>query len=91
MHLLTSDHTPWPGSPTALLCLVQGKHSHGPAFSRGHSEERQQSPEDVVIVEVIFLPLPGLGFHLLLLIIQILAPGNSSTEAPGHRPKVQGS
>lgn len=34
-----------------------------PALSCGHSEKRQKSPEDVIIVELVSSPLPPL--HLL--------------------------
>lgn len=34
-----------------------------PALSGGHGEERQKSPEDIIIVELVSLPLPLL--HLL--------------------------
>lgn len=51
------------------------RHSHGPPFSCGHREQCQQSPEHVVIVKVVLLPLSWLSFHFLLLIIQVLAPG----------------
>lgn len=44
-----------------------------PAFSRGHGEEGQQSPQHVVVMELVLLPLSVPGLHLVLLIQEVLA------------------
>lgn len=59
--------------------FLPNQHSHGPALACGHSEQRQQGPEHIVIVEVVFLPLPRLSFYFFLLVIQILTPENRNT------------
>lgn len=46
-----------------------------PALSGGDSEEREESPEDVVVVKLVLLPLSGLSRHIVLIVIQKLAPG----------------
>lgn len=52
-----------------------------PAFSRGHSEEGQQSPQHVVVMEFILLPLSVSCLHLILLIEEVLA---TATENGDH-------
>lgn len=46
-----------------------------PALSGGDSEEREESPEDVVVVKLVLLPLSGLSRHVILIVIQKLTPG----------------
>lgn len=74
--LLSDPHPP----NKALTCHTNLR---WPPLSCGDSEECQQSPEDIVIVEFIFLPLPGLSLHIVFCIIEILAPGRKM----GHRIK----
>lgn len=49
-------------------------HSLRPALPRGDSEERQQSPDDVVVVELVPLPLPSLDLLLVLPVVDVVTP-----------------
>lgn len=49
-------------------------YSRWPPFARGDGEEREQSPEHVVVVELVFFPFPGLRLHLIFFIIEVLTP-----------------
>lgn len=50
-------------------------HSQRPAFPCGDGEEREESPEDVVVVKLILLPLSELSRHIVSVIIQELTSG----------------
>lgn len=83
----TTTDAAWSSLPGTLCSSMTGaesdEDSHGPPFSRGDREQGQQGPEHVVIVKVVFLPLPWLGFHFFLLVIQILAPGKGKRSVRG--------
>lgn len=49
-------------------------HSLRPALPRGDGEERQQSPHDVVIVELVPPPLPSLDLLLVLPVVDVVTP-----------------
>lgn len=49
-------------------------HSHWPALSSGDSEECQESPQNVVIVKLILLPLSGLSCHIVFVIVKEMTP-----------------
>lgn len=72
-----APHPPPPAPPRGSLV----GHSLWPAFSRGHGEESQQSPQHVVIMELVFLPLSVPCLHLVLLVEEVLA---AATENGGH-------
>lgn len=52
------------------------RYLRGPAFSSGNSKKSQKGPENIVIVEVIFLPHSGLSLHFRFIIIQEQPPDN---------------
>lgn len=56
-----------------LLGFPCPRYSLWPALSRGHREEREQSPEHIVIVELILLPFAVPGLYFVLLIQEVLA------------------
>lgn len=45
-----------------------------PALSGGDSEERQEGPQHIIIVEIILLPHSGLSLHIVLIVVQKLTP-----------------
>lgn len=47
---------------------------HWPALSRRHGEERQEGPENVIVVKLVLLPLSGLSFHTITVEVQKLTP-----------------
>lgn len=47
------------------VCSV---HSLRPPLSSGHSEEGEQGPSHVVVVEIVLLPLPLLSFYFIFII-----------------------
>lgn len=49
-------------------------HSLRPALPCGDGEERQQSPDDVVVVELVPLPLPPLDLLLVLPVVDVVTP-----------------
>lgn len=49
-------------------------HSLRPALSSRDGEERQQSPDDVVVVELVPLPLPPLDLLLVLPVVDVVTP-----------------
>lgn len=49
-------------------------HSLRPALPSRDGEERQQSPDDVVVVELVPLPLPPLDLLLVLPVVNVVAP-----------------
>lgn len=51
----------------------QTHYSLRPPFPCGDSEEGQQSPDDVVIMEFMALPLSAFHLHLVFLVIYIVA------------------
>ena len=51
----------------------QTHYSLRPSFPCGDSEEGQQSPDDVVIMEFMALPLSAFHLHLVFLVIYIVA------------------
>lgn len=61
-------------------------YSRWPPFARGDGEEREQSPEHVVVVKLVFFPFPGLRLHLIFFIIEVLTPGKNSFR-PNERIK----
>lgn len=69
---------------------IPGPHySLWPALSRGHRKEREQGPEHVVVVEVVFLPLAVPRLYLVLLVKEVFASVTESwlvSRAP-HLPK----
>lgn len=62
-----------------------GEHSHWPALASGDGEEREERPEDVVVVKVVLLPLPGLGCHVILVIVQKVTPEKDRSQESGRR------
>lgn len=42
----------------------------GPPLSSRNGEKSEKRPQHIVVVELIFLPLPRLGRHVILIIIQ---------------------
>lgn len=64
---------PLPGAPELLRGAPWSGHLLRPAFSRGHGEEGQQSPQHVVIMELVLPPLSVPCLHLVLLIEEVLA------------------
>lgn len=70
----------------SLLKLEVGeRHSHWPALASGDGEEREERPENVVIVEVVLPPLSGLGRHVVLVIVQEMTPAKDSSSRSGQR------
>jgi len=67
---------PDPASPT---------YSRWPPFTRGDGEEREQRPEHVVVVELVFFPFPGLCLHLIFFIIEVLTPRKKQIFRPKER------
>lgn len=59
------------------------RHSLRPSFPRGHGEEGQQRPDDVVVVELVALPFPAFHLHLVLLVIHVVASETSAHVRPG--------
>ena len=55
--------------PTPTLIL------RWPALSGGHGEEGEEGPQHVVVVELVLLPLPRHGGHLVLIVVQELTSG----------------
>lgn len=49
-------------------------HSLRPALPCGDGEERQQSPDNVIVVELVPLPLPPLDLLLVLPVVDVVAP-----------------
>lgn len=44
-------------------------HLRWPALPSGDSEEGQEGPQHIVIMELIFLPLSGHGSHLVFVVV----------------------
>lgn len=65
--------------------VVGGNHSHWPALAGGDGEEREERPENVVVVKVVLLPLPGLGCYIILVIVQKMTPGEVRSQESGQR------
>lgn len=64
-------------SPTGMWpALFKGtgpaEYSLGPSLAGGHREQGEQSPDDIVIVELVPLPLPAFHLHLVLLVVHIV-------------------
>lgn len=59
------------------VCSV---HSLRPPLSSGHSEEGEQGPSHVVVVEIVLLPLPPLSFYFIFIVYQVLAPEETHTQ-----------
>lgn len=70
--------------------VAGGNHSHGPALASGDGKEREERPENVVVVEVVLLPLPGLCCHIVLVIVQKMTPGEVRGEESAPREKSSG-
>lgn len=45
-----------------------------PALSGGDGEECEEGPENIVVVKLVLLPLSGLRFHSILVIVQKMTP-----------------
>ena len=59
------------------MCRKEGVcvcYSLRPALSSGHSEEGEQGPRHVVVVEIVLLPLPLLSFYFIPFVHQKLSP-----------------
>lgn len=65
--------TTWSSSSSQTSMPTQTHHSLRPSFPRGDSEEGQQGPDNVVIVELMALPFSAFDLHLVFLMIYIVA------------------
>lgn len=59
--------------------LIPVRHSLRPALSGGNCEESEQSPDDVVIVKLLSLPVSSLHLLLVLPIVNVVTPGGEGT------------
>lgn len=59
-------------------------HIHWPALSGGDGEERQEGPENIIIVELVLLPFSGLSCHIILVVVQKMTP-----ERDGRRERIK--
>lgn len=55
--------------------LISQMHLRWPALAGWNSEEGQEGPQHIVIMELIFFPLSGHGSYLIFVIVQELASG----------------
>lgn len=45
-----------------------------PALSGGDGKECEEGPENIVVMKLVLLPLSGLRFHSILVIVQKMTP-----------------
>lgn len=81
-HATCSVHIPEPQNAAAtsdqkLVVPACPMYSRWPPFSCGDSEKCQQSPQHVVVMELVFFPFSGLRLHLIFFIVKVLTPRNN--------------
>lgn len=65
--------------------VIPGRHLLRPSLSSGDSEEGEQSPDDIVVVKVVPLPLSSLHLFLVLPVVNVVTP--KTTENRGTSEK----
>lgn len=64
--------------------LIPVRHSLRPPLSSGNSEESQQSPNDVVVVKLVSLPVSSLHLFLVLPVVNVVTPGGGGGGGGGR-------
>lgn len=67
--------------------VIAGRHLLRPTLSSGDSEEGEQSPDDIVVVKVVPLPLSSLHLFLVLPVVNVVTPTTTETVEARQRKR----